>query len=205
MNLEPRKIGALLAALVVVAATVTMGLRSVDRRRPPRAPTPPRASSSATATNDASSDGIPARATDGADASEDDDLALAVPPIPSAPSAPSKGLRPITLARPVLDATAPPAVPLSPKDGEAEIALLEKAQIALVSDPPQALVLADEDARRFPRGPMREHAEVIAIAALQRTGNEAGAAARAKRFHEAYPRSTHLHWVDAIVARAPAP
>jgi hypothetical protein len=125
------------------------------------------------------------------------DLPLLPSPIPSvSAAAPTPSASSSAAPRPVL----PPA-----EDSEAEIKLLERAQDALFANPAAAVLLADEDVRRFPDGLLRQEAEVIAIDALVRTGRRAPAEARAKRFRAAYPTSTHLRRIDELLAPRPAP
>jgi hypothetical protein len=91
-----------------------------------------------------------------------------------------------------------PAPPLTP-----EIELLQRAQDALSRDPASALALADESARRFPQGLLRQEAEVIAIDALVRQSRRSAAEDRARRFRATYPTSTHLRRIDTILGSSP--
>jgi hypothetical protein len=120
--------------------------------------------------------------------------------LPPAPEIPPP--RPLASAPPKPSArTGPTPLPVLPpaKDSESELKLLQRAQDALVTTPDVALALADEDVRRFPGGILRQEAEVIAIQALARMGKPAAAEARAMRFREAYPRSTHLRRIEAVL------
>ncbi len=80
-----------------------------------------------------------------------------------------------------------------------EVRLLERAQDALRSRPAEALALADDHARRFPRGMLVQEREVIAIEALVKAGRVGEAKARAARFKERFPGSSHTRRVDALV------
>ncbi len=122
---------------------------------------------------------------------------------------------PPLLPLPVASTTAPKPKPsasaapprkteiLSTSDAEMEMKLLERAQLSLIASPEAALALANEDVRRYPAGPLRQDAEVIAIEALVRTGHRAVAEARARAFRATYPTSTHLRRIDAVLGTAP--
>ncbi|MEO6420592.1 MAG: hypothetical protein ABIP39_14355 [Polyangiaceae bacterium] len=84
---------------------------------------------------------------------------------------------------------------------DAEVKLLERAQDALRTRPTEALALCTEHANRFPQGLLTQEREVIAIEALTQTGKMAEANARADRFAAAYPDSSHLRRVGALVGR----
>jgi hypothetical protein len=92
-------------------------------------------------------------------------------------------------------ATAPEAAP-SP---DAEVRLLERAQDAVRSRPAEALSLAEEHARRFPRGMLVQERELIAIEALMELGRRDEAKARAERFKARFPGSSHARRIDAIL------
>lgn len=70
---------------------------------------------------------------------------------------------------------------------QAELRSLTAVRTALVSDPEEALRLADEGHRRFPGGAFHEEREAIALRALSRLGRPT--AERAERFFERYPES----------------
>jgi hypothetical protein len=82
-----------------------------------------------------------------------------------------------------------------------EVTLLERAEDALATSPAHALALCDQDASLFPRGLLRQEAEVIAIDALVRLGRHAEADARAASFRKAYPTSTHQRRIDMLLGR----
>jgi len=93
-------------------------------------------------------------------------------------------------------------VPVAPQSAERtslsadslaeEVRLLQGAREALGGDPAGALRLAEQHRSRFPRGTLTQEREVIAIDALIRQGRMAEAQARADRFRDRYPRSSHL-------------
>jgi hypothetical protein len=91
----------------------------------------------------------------------------------------------------------------APDDPEAEVALLQRAQGSLEADPAQTLSLCAEHARRFPRGLLAQEREVLAIEALVSTGRIGDARARADRFGAAYPSSTHLRRIHAVLGDPP--
>jgi hypothetical protein len=120
-------------------------------------------------------------------------------PLPSAAPAPATAER--VKEAPSASAGLPkPRIVPSVRDSDAELDLLKRAQDALLENPARALALADEDVRRFPDGLLRQEAEVIAIDALAHLGRRDQAVARAKKFRAAYPASTHLRRIDAILA-----
>lgn len=117
---------------------------------------------------------------------------------------PPAGLR-ITAA-PSESAPPPPAsssvrtsTSAAPEGPEAEVRLLERAQDALRSRPAEALALADDHARRFPRGMLAQEREVIAIEALVKTGRTSEAKARAARFKARFPGSSHTRRIETLV------
>jgi len=98
---------------------------------------------------------------------------------------------------------APPPTPVLPpvQDSDLEVKLLQRAQDALLTTPTDALSLANEDIRRFPNGLLRQEADVLAIDALVHLGRRDAAEARAAKFREAHPGSTHLRRIEAILGR----
>jgi hypothetical protein len=124
----------------------------------------------------------------------------ALAPIPSdVPSAvPVAPLAPAMSAPPEVTATAR-ATPRPAPSGEDEVTLVGHAQDALGASPTRALALADEEARRFPRGILRQEGEVIAIDALMRLGRRDAAEERARAFRIAYPTSTGLRRIDVLL------
>ncbi len=94
---------------------------------------------------------------------------------------------PLTAASP---ATATSAAPLPT---ESESAMLARAYEELRRGSPQrAVALAGEHARAYPHGAFAQEREMIAIEALVKLGDRAGARARAEAFRKTYPRSSHL-------------
>lgn len=83
---------------------------------------------------------------------------------------------------------------------EAELELLSRAQAALGTAPLAALGLCKEHAQHYARGVFAQEREVIAIEAEMKMGRSEVAARRARRFLQAYPRSTHSRRVRALVA-----
>ena len=76
-------------------------------------------------------------------------------------------------------------------DPVAELALLERAQRVLRSDPAAALALAEEHRARMPRGALAQEREMLAIEALFRLDRDAQAQRRARAFEQRYPQSSH--------------
>jgi hypothetical protein len=89
------------------------------------------------------------------------------------------------------------AAPTHP--AHSELDLLTRARRVVSSAPGRALELASEHARDYPTGAFMQEREVLAIDALQRLGRRAEAVGRAQRFRAAYPTSTYLPRIQAIV------
>ncbi len=85
---------------------------------------------------------------------------------------------------------------------ESEIALLERAEGLVVSDPPTALALADMHRSRFPNGMLGQEAQVIAIEALAQAGRVGAAAERLARFKRQFPGSAYLPHLESVVRHA---
>jgi RNA polymerase sigma-70 factor (ECF subfamily) len=81
-----------------------------------------------------------------------------------------------------------------------ELALLVRANRALVKSPALALTLADEHTRRFPASGMDQECELIAIAALVDLGQTAEAHRRAAQFTRAHPGSIYQPRIDKALA-----
>lgn len=93
-------------------------------------------------------------------------------------------------------ALAPPLLPtasVAAPPTEAESAMLARAYEELRHGSPQrAMAIAGEHARAYPHGSFAQEREMIAIEALTKLGDRAGAQARAAAFRKTYPRSSHL-------------
>jgi hypothetical protein len=77
-----------------------------------------------------------------------------------------------------------------------ELELIAEAEREARSNPKLALRLAGEHQKRFPNGMLSEEREVLAIEALARLGQTAGAEARAQAFLQRYPTSGHRRRVE---------
>jgi outer membrane protein assembly factor BamD (BamD/ComL family) len=87
-----------------------------------------------------------------------------------------------------------------------ELDVLDRARHALaVHDPVAARAALDEYQRRFPRGSLREEAELASIESLVLAGDSAGTREAAARFLAAHPDSAYAGRVRAIVKRASNP
>jgi hypothetical protein len=122
-------------------------------------------------------------------------------PPPSAPPAPSTAAN---LARagtpPSTELTA--AVSATPQALAApatEIDVLQRASDALRASPATALALADDHARRFPRGVLSQEREVIAIEALVALGRPGEARDRAARLFADAPDTAHRPRIEALL------
>jgi len=122
-------------------------------------------------------------------------------PFPAEPEPVAPVEPPPSVPEPVRPGGRAPAQTAAPEDPEAEVRLLQQAQDALSGSPTQALALAREHTRRFPRGTLAQEREVLAIDALVRLGRTAEAQTRADRFHSRWPGSSHGRRVDALIAR----
>ena len=98
----------------------------------------------------------------------------------------------------------PQVKPAAPRP-EAEAAILEQAMGALKGgDAKKALSLCDRHARELgANGLLTQEREVIAIEALMKLGRAAEAKGRAEKFKKAFPTSTHLLKVEALVGQGP--
>jgi hypothetical protein len=99
---------------------------------------------------------------------------------------------------------APAPTPLEPSassamDPAAELALLVRARRVLQANPARTLELTEEHARNYERGAFAEEREVLAIEALIRTQEREGARERFERFALAFPNSTHLARIRALL------
>jgi hypothetical protein len=95
-------------------------------------------------------------------------------------------------------ASSSPSARSPAESGSTEIALLSRAQRALRSEPKRALELAAEHEQRFPGGALVHEREFIAIQALLGSNRSSAAAARARRFRNAFPDSAHLRRLDQL-------
>ena len=96
-------------------------------------------------------------------------------------------------------AVAVETAPAAPKQLPSEGALLLRARQNLASDPSSALALTEQDAQRFPAGPLAPEREVLAVEALARLHRLPEARARLVAFRARYPQSPHLARLDALV------
>jgi hypothetical protein len=168
------------AALVVAGGVAVAGYQVASTPRPqtPPLPSSPVATATVAVPSVAQPDATPHDAAQGVS--------------PEASSAPTAAPRPASPPKPSPSAT-PPA--------EDEAVVLSQAQRALAQDPATSLRLADDYARRYPGGFMRQEAEVIAVTALVRLGRDDEAQRRGAAFRRTYPTSSHLQRIDALLGR----
>jgi hypothetical protein len=88
-------------------------------------------------------------------------------------------------------------------DAVAELALLERAQRVLRSDPAAALALAEQHRAQYARGSLAQEREVLAIEALLRLDRRQAAEKRAHAFEQRYPESSHLVRVRDLLRSNP--
>jgi hypothetical protein len=117
--------------------------------------------------------------------------------IASAPETPDGPLAAPTA--PSVPATSTGAAGTGPAPSEG--ALLLHARRSLASDPGSALALTDEDARRFPAGPLAPEREVLAVEALVELRRLPEARTRLAAFRARYPQSPHLARLDALLGQ----
>lgn len=100
-------------------------------------------------------------------------------------------------------APAPPPAPPAPAPGvpsDAEVSLLQQAMEAAQHGHPEvALQALDAHAAQFPSGALAQEREVLAIEAQVKLGRLGEAQARAARFKQTWPTSTHLLRVESLV------
>jgi hypothetical protein len=88
-------------------------------------------------------------------------------------------------------------------DLERQIEWIDRARsLAESGDPEGALQAVDQYDRKFPRGALSEEAALVRIEALAARGDRPGAAALARRFLLAHPRSVHAAKLRALVGGA---
>jgi len=92
---------------------------------------------------------------------------------------------------------APP--PSAAADVTRELALLEAARHALVTDPARALELLEQLARESPHGTLVIERELLVIQALARSGRLEQAKARAARFRAAHPESLYEERITRLL------
>lgn len=95
--------------------------------------------------------------------------------------------------------TAGPAPAESSASAPDPLAALERARAKLSSDPATALSLVERHRRDFPKGPLIQERELIAIEALVRTNRKTAARARADRFKQRYPSSIHQRHIEQLL------
>lgn len=100
---------------------------------------------------------------------------------------------------------ATPRAPSPPFPAPSEGELLGRAERSLATSPSMALALADEHARRFPRGSLVQEREVIAVEALARLGRAAGARARGQAMLRAYPSSIYRTKLEQVIGSSASP
>jgi hypothetical protein len=97
--------------------------------------------------------------------------------------------------------------PASPTRGQGEDALVGEARLlneahrALAADAKRALALAQEHARRYPRGQLAAERELIEIQALVKLGRRRDAETRAQTLRRTAPNSIYDERLDEILRR----
>jgi hypothetical protein len=172
-----------------------------------RAPGPPSSSSSPRGAAAASKDLDEPAADDGTD-DAGESPALAPSTLPAAPAAPAA---PAVPAAPAASASAnaaahAPAPARSASSLSPELAVLDRARHALAAhDAAGARAALDEYERRFPRGSLREEADLASIETLVLSGDVPGTRAAANRFLADHPDSAYAGRVRGILKRASNP
>jgi hypothetical protein len=145
--------GATLGAAVIVGHVVVEDVILQDPEGPPAVASPPRASVRAP---------VPMLREPVVDAALDVEEEAAPTPTASAGA----------VEKPDAGSTGDPLA--------AELALLQRAQASLASNPAAALALTEDHARRYPKGQLGMEREIVAVDALHRLGRHAQADRRAR-------------------------
>jgi hypothetical protein len=108
-------------------------------------------------------------------------------------------------AQPGMSPSAPSSAPASSATRllEEETEHLAALREAAPSDPARAVRMAEEGARRFPRGVFAQEREVIAIRALAASGRGGEARVRAAAFRARHPESPAAEGLRRIAGEAP--
>ncbi|MDB4976476.1 MAG: hypothetical protein JWN48_4817 [Myxococcaceae bacterium] len=121
-------------------------------------------------------------------------------------SAPSRGRLPdagTPALRPAAAATRRTRIRSAP-EARSEVALIDRAQQAVLVDPRRTLTLLDEHEREHPRGAFAEEREVLRLDALFRLGEKLALQRRGEAFLEVYPDSVHGEHVRELLHAARA-
>jgi hypothetical protein len=100
-----------------------------------------------------------------------------------------------------------PTAPVAPPRGEAQDALVGEARLlneahqALAANPRKALLLAEDHARRYPRGQLGAERELIQIQALVKLGRQREAEARGRALRRTAPNSIYEERLDEILQK----
>jgi hypothetical protein len=122
--------------------------------------------------------------------------AASLPAVPALPAPPPP-------AASKVDKPHRPAALTRPSDPGAEVELLERAQRTMKADPKAALALLAEHERSFPRGDLVQEREMLAIEALQATGQLRAARKRANDFLRRFPHSSHIPRLELLLHATP--
>jgi hypothetical protein len=202
----PRAMGktALYKILVVTALTVGAGLgtQKVLQRGLPASSTAAATTSRATAPPPSSSQQS-SRATDTETPQGYLAEHVATISVNDLPSAKVEMPSPRSTALSSAGATTPGSVEVD--SASAELALIRRAQAALVTDPSRALALAGEHERAFPNGELVQEREVVATEALQRLGQREEAWRRADALLRRFPRTPYRTRLEIALGRTLSP
>jgi hypothetical protein len=124
-------------------------------------------------------------------------VTVSAPPVSAQPPA-----RPPALAAVPVEPRAKVAAPASPSDDDAlagETQLLLEAQRALATDPRNAIAIAREHARRYPRGQLVAERELLMVQALVELGRTREAEARGRELRKASPNSIYQERLDKVL------
>lgn len=104
--------------------------------------------------------------------------------------------------RPLTNRSGPP-VASAPNAGEDALAgearLLNEAHRIVVTDPARALAIAQEHARRYPRGQLSAERELIRVQALVKMGRSPEAEARGRELRKSAPSGIYRDRLDTIL------
>jgi hypothetical protein len=121
-------------------------------------------------------------------------------PFPDAGVPANKSSRPPRAPRTVAKAQ---PLTLRPPDPASELALLQRAQLALDTQPKQTMTLVSEHEREYLHGIFAQEREILAVEALTKLGKRESARQRGERFLREYPESAHVRRIYNLMKQYP--
>jgi hypothetical protein len=116
------------------------------------------------------------------------------------PQPPSDATRSVPVSSPSAARLMPAEAPSVSEDALAgEAKLLNQAHAVMATDPHQALAIASEHAKRYPRGQLAAERELILVQALVKLGRTREAEARGRALRKSVPSSIYGERLDTIL------